>query len=52
MKHGMNAYTEKEKRAMRRRNHIAKDLGSPKYRPRVIEHRRDILFDWEDEEYE
>jgi len=52
MRHGMNAYSEKEKRAMRRRNHVARDLGKPKYRQRIVESKKDVWFDWEDEEYE
>lgn len=31
---------DKEKRAIRRRNHIAKDLMSPKYKPKRIERQR------------
>jgi hypothetical protein len=37
MGHGMNFYDEKKKRAMRRRNHIARDLAERKYRQRVKE---------------
>lgn len=37
---GLNKYSDKEKREMRRRNHIARDLRTPKFKPRVIEKRR------------
>lgn len=33
---GMDRYDDKRKRAMRRKNHIARDLMSPKYRQRVV----------------
>ena len=32
---GMDRYDDKRKRAMRRRNHIARDLQENKYRQRV-----------------
>lgn len=31
---GMKSFTRKQRREQRRRNHIAKDLGSSKYRQR------------------
>jgi len=34
---GMNSYDQKQKRAMRRRNHVARDLRSDKYRQRRVE---------------
>lgn len=37
---GMNKYDDKRKRAMRRRNHIARDLADRKYRQRRIEIKR------------
>jgi hypothetical protein len=37
MTKGMKAYDAKERRRMRIRNHIARDLGTPKYRQRVKE---------------
>lgn len=37
---GINKYDEKTKRQQRRRNHVAHDLGSAKYRPRVVERKR------------
>lgn len=39
MGRGINFYDDKRKRAMRRRNHIARDLKSPdgKYRQRIKE---------------
>ncbi len=33
---GINRFDDKNKRRQRRRNHIARDLGSTKYRQRVI----------------
>lgn len=40
---GINKFTEKDRRRARRSfqsNHIAKDLYTPKYRPRVVERKR------------
>lgn len=37
MGHGMNFYDAKKKRAMRRKNHIARDLKSDKYHQRRVE---------------
>lgn len=45
---GMNKLSDKEKRSQRRRNHIAKDLMTPKYHQRVIERKR---IESEDGEY-
>ncbi len=36
---GMNKYDDKRKRAMRMRNHIARDLASGKYHQRIKEGR-------------
>lgn len=33
---GINAYGQKQRREMRRRNHVAKDLHSNKYHQRVV----------------
>lgn len=33
---GINKYDGKDRRRQRLRNHVAKDLGSPKYRQRVM----------------
>ncbi len=33
---GMNRFEDKERRKQRRHNHIARDLRTPKYKPRVI----------------
>lgn len=33
---GMQSFGRKEKREQRRRNHIAKDLRTPKYKERVV----------------
>ena len=41
---GMNKYDYKQKRAMRRRNHIARDLADKKFRQRRVElerHKKD-----------
>jgi hypothetical protein len=50
---GMKAYTRKQRREQRRRNHVAKDLHSPKYRQRVKRNNREYedwsLKDWLDE---
>lgn len=32
---GLNKYDDKRRREMRRRNHVARDLRTPKYTPRV-----------------
>lgn len=32
---GLNKYSDKEKREMRRRNHIARDLRTPKFKQRI-----------------
>ena len=37
MGRGMNSFGDKQKRAMRRRNHIARDLRTEKYRQRRVE---------------
>lgn len=42
---GMNHYSEKQRKAQRRRNHIAKDLGSAKYRNRIRESNRQHMID-------
>lgn len=33
---GMQSFSHKQKREQRRRNHIAKDLNTPKYKQRVV----------------
>lgn len=47
---GMDRYDDKRKRAMRRRNHIARDLADRKYRQRVVKNKKSIStsFDGED----
>lgn len=42
---GLNKVGEKQRRSVRRRNHIAKDLRTPKYDPRVIPSKRQHLID-------
>lgn len=50
---GMNSYDDKRKRAMRRRNHIARDLAERKYRQRRIEIKKKEKYplQWDDEDY-
>jgi hypothetical protein len=48
---GINNYDEKERRKVRRRNHIAKDLRNPKYRMRVLEEKDSDDWQWEVDEY-
>lgn len=48
----MNAFDEKEKREVRRRNHIARDLRTPKYGQRVVSNKKRQLKDswlWDDD---
>ena len=51
---GMQSFELKQRREIRRRNHIALDLHSPKYRPRIKERKMDEeqyemdFSDWED----
>lgn len=48
---GLNKYSDKMKREQRRRNHVARDLRTPKYKQRVIEKRRkDYEVGTDDEE--
>lgn len=44
---GLNKYDDKQRRAMRRRNHIARDLLSPKYHQRIIEARKHKAYEEE-----
>lgn len=37
---GMSKLSDKEKREQRRRNHVARDLATPKYHQRIIERKR------------
>lgn len=52
-KRGLSSYGEKERRKMRRHNHIAKDLRTPKYAMRVKEGRPKPpppeINEWDDE---
>ena len=44
---GMDRYDDKRKRAMRRRNHVARDLADMKFRQRIKESRKkDYDVDW------
>ena len=48
---GMNKYDRKERRKQRRHNHIARDLMTPKYKPRRIPNKKkDYDFDWDDDD--
>lgn len=40
MTKGMNSYDSKQRRKIRRRNHVAKDLQTPKYRQRIKESKK------------
>jgi hypothetical protein len=37
---GMRSFSPKQRREQRRRNHIAKDLNTPKYRQRKVENKK------------
>lgn len=39
---GLHKFTDKEKREQRRRNHIARDLATPKYRQRIVPDKKRI----------
>ena len=52
---GMQSFGRKQKREQRRRNHIARDLNTPKYRQRVKEskkwkEKRDRTTQYDEEE--
>ena len=54
---GLNKFDAKQKRRERLRNHIAKDLATPKYHQRVIERKRyenedgqSVYFDYAEED--
>lgn len=42
---GMRSVPRKQRRNVRRQNHIARDLATPKYRTRVVE-RKDSRDKW------
>lgn len=42
---GMRSVSRKQRRNVRRQNHIARDLATPKYRTRVVE-RKDSRDKW------
>lgn len=50
MAHGIDRYDDKQKRAMRRRNHIALDLADGKYRQRIKPSKRKRDYYGEDED--
>jgi hypothetical protein len=37
---GMRSFSPKQRREQRRRNHIAKDLNTPKYKQRRVENKK------------
>lgn len=39
---GLHKFSDKDKRAQRRRNHIARDLLTPKYRQRIVPDRKRV----------
>lgn len=43
-RHGMSGYEDKERRKIRRENHIARDLRTPKYRSRRVEMNKDPKY--------
>lgn len=45
---GLNRYSEKDRRKQRRRNHIARDLRTAKYRPRVVPNKKKN-YEWEED---
>lgn len=45
---GIRAYDPKQRRAIRRRNHFARDLEDRRYHQRRIEH-KDEDYDWKEE---
>ena len=42
---GLQRYYGKQRREQRRRNHVARDLYTPKYGPRIRESKRQHLID-------
>lgn len=48
---GMDRYDDKRKRAMRRRNHIARDLANRKYRQRRVEGKKPRDYDYDMDEF-
>lgn len=51
-KHGMGFYSPKDRRRIRRQNHIARDLRTPKYHQRVIDKKEEEevkYWDYEDD---
>jgi hypothetical protein len=48
---GINKYSDKDRRLQRRRNHIARDLATSKYRQQVLPDRKRKFINTEDEVY-
>lgn len=51
-KHGIRFYVPKDRRRIRRQNHIARDLRTPKYHQRVIDKKEEEevkYWDYEDD---
>jgi len=49
-KHGMGFYSPKDRRRIRRQNHIARDLRTPKYHQRVIDKKEEEVKYWDYED--
>ena len=51
---GMRSYSSKERRKVRRANHAARDLRTPKYRQRIVEPKihKDPKYKHKDFEYD
>ena len=50
---GMNSYDDKRKRAVRRRNHVARDLAERKYHQRIVDSKKPkYKFLYWDEDYD
>lgn len=51
---GIDRYVDKDRLRARRKNHIAKDLRTPKYGQRVVQtrHKKSPPWDDQDEDYD
>jgi hypothetical protein len=52
MSKGIDRYQDKQRRAVRRKNHIAKDLGDRKYHPRLVPNKKHKYEDWDNQDWE
>jgi hypothetical protein len=49
---GLNKFDDKRRREMRRKNHIALDLRTPKYKPRVVKPKnKDDYENWTNKDW-